>query len=28
MAEKYVKDFLEFDNENPEILNMLKNISK
>lgn len=28
MAEKYAKDFLEFDNENPEILNMLKNISK
>jgi len=28
MAEKYVKDFLEFDNENPEILNMLKNVSK
>ena len=28
MAEKYAKDFLEFDNENPEILNMLKNVSK
>lgn len=28
MAEKYAKDFLEFDNENPEILNILKNISK
>ena len=28
MAEKYAKDFLEFDNENPEILNMLKNVAK
>lgn len=28
MAEKYAKDFLEFDNENPEILNILKNVSK
>jgi len=28
MAEKYAKDFLEFDNKNPEILNILKNISK
>ena len=28
MAEKYAKDFLEFDNKNPEILNMLKNVSK
>ena len=27
-AEKYAKDFLEFDNKNPEILNILKNISK
>ena len=28
MAEKYARDFLEFDNKNPEILNILKNISK
>ena len=28
MAEKYAKDFLEFDNKNPEILNILKNSSK
>ena len=28
MAEKYAKDFLEFDNKNPEILNILKNVSK
>ena len=28
MAEKYAKDFLEFDNKNPEIFNILKNISK
>ena len=28
MAEKYAKDFLEFDKTNPEILNILKNISK
>jgi len=27
-AEKYAKDFLEFDNKNPEILNILKNVSK
>ena len=27
-AEKYAKDFLEFDNKNPEILNILKNASK
>ena len=28
MAEKYAKDFLEFDNKNPEILNLLKDVSK
>ena len=28
MAEKYAKEFLEFDKTNPEILNILKNISK
>ena len=28
MAEKYAKDFLEFDNKNPEILNILKDVSK
>ena len=28
MAAKYAKDFLEFDNKNPEILNILKNVSK
>ncbi len=28
MAEKYAKDFLEFDKTNPEILNILKNSSK
>ena len=28
MSEKYARDFLEFDNKNPEILNILKNISK
>lgn len=28
MSQKYAKDFLEFDNKNPEILNILKNVSK
>ena len=28
MSEKYARDFLEFDNKNPEILNILKNVSK
>ena len=28
MSEKYARDFLEFDNKNPEILNILKNASK